>query len=383
MVPIAEEFGWSRSLVAGAMTLTIMKSLALAFVIGWLIDRYGPRRVLCVAMGLYALSILAFGMVPPSVPLFYIGFGITCALGAALTATTFGKALAGWFDGRRGTAMGLTAGIGTGLGSIGFPVMAGVLLTEFGWRAAFYGSAAVVGLIAFPIVVLLFRSPPDPEKTLPSRATVAGSEADFSLMEAMRTRQFWLLAASIGLCAGCMTAMFTQAVPVVQEQGFTLAQAVAVVTVLAGVCSAWQPIMGYLLDRFGQPFIVIPFYFLGTLGLWLIHHSSSMTVMLLAGGMMGLSLGAEYSALPLLLSRYFGIRYFGTIASVVYAGVAVLIGLVPAGMNALFDRMGNYHWALYAMEAAMLVATMLMMLLPKRMDLLPKSSSRSGAVGQN
>jgi len=317
-------------------------------------------------------------MVPPSVPIFYMEFGITCALGASLAATTFGKALAGWFDKRRGTAMGVTAGLGTGLGSIAFPVLAGVMLTKFGWRGAFFGSAAIVGLVALPIVFFLFRSPPAAESTAPvDAADLPENTTDYSLREAMRSRYFWVLVASIGLCAGCMTAMFTQAVPVVQQQGFTLAEAVAVVSVLAAVCSAWQPVMGYLLDRYGKPFIVMPFYFLGTLGLWLIHHTSSMKMMLVAGGMMGLSLGAEYSALPLLLSRYFGLRYFGTIASVVYAGVAILIGLVPVGMNALFDSTGSYVGALYMMEGAMLLATLLMLLLPRRMELLPRRNPQT------
>jgi len=368
MVPIAEEFGWPRSLVAGAMALSILKSAALALGTGWLLDRYGPRRVLISAMSLYILAICAFAFAPPKVALFYALFGVVCVLAAPLTSTTYAKSIAGWFNHGRGAAMGIAAGVGTGIGSAALPIVSGYMVIQFGWRSAFLASAAIIAFLVFPLILAFFRDPPSPGSSISpavnDKLGIGRSENDFTLKEALFTRTFWALVASIGLCAGCMTAMFTQVVPVLQSSGFVLPQAVTVVSVFAIVCTVAQALIGFLVDRISRPAVMVPFYLLGTLGLWLTHNGESFPMMLLAGCLMGVSLGAEYSALPLMLSRYFGVRHFGKIAALVYAGVAVLIGLVPVGMNAVYDQTGSYDRALGIIEAAMLLATALILFIP-------------------
>lgn len=365
MVPIAEEFGWPRSLVAGAMALSTLKSLALALGTGWLLDRYGPRRVLITAMCLYTLAIGSFALTPPAIGPFYVLFGAVCVFAAPLTSTTYAKALAGWFDRRRGTVMGIASGVGTGAGSAVFPILAGLMVTQFGWRSAFLASAGIVAFIALPLILALFKDPPSVHGVTGGDYRVSdSSDADFTLRQALRTRTFWALVASIGMCAGCMTAMFTQVVPVLQSSGFPMQQAVTVVSTFALVCTFAQGLIGHLVDRISRPAILVPFYLLGTLGLWLTHNAETFPAMLVAGTLMGISLGAEYSALPLMLSRYYGVRHFGKIAAVVYAGVAVLIGLIPVGMNAAYDATGSYASALTAMEMVMLLATALILFIP-------------------
>lgn len=373
MVPIAEEFGWSRSMVAGVMSLAVIKSLTLTLVVGTLVDWFGPRRVLTTALLLYGCGLLLFAFVPMNIALFYAAFGLCCALGAPMAGPTIAKALAGWFDTNRGAAIGLSAGLGTGIGSAVFPVLAGALLPVVGWRGVIVAVAAVVLLFAFPIVRALFRDPPIAGDDGNAPAAAAG----MSLKAAIRTPVFWSLMGSVGICAGCMTGMFTQMVPIVRDSGFSLEEGVATVSLFALVCAGSQWLIGSLIDRFSRPQVMIPFYLMGIAGLWLVMHAGSTEVLLAAGVLMGLCLGAEYSSLPVLLSRYFGLAHFGKISALAYGLIAVIAGLVPLAMNAGFDAFGSYFLAIEAMQAVMLAATLLILPLPSRL------SERSiGALGE-
>jgi len=368
--------------VAGVLSLAVVKSLMLAFVVGPMVDRFGPRRVIIVSFLAFAAGMTAFSMAPANVPIFYALFALVCGLGAPINNTTFGKALAGWFDKGRGAAMGFSAGLGTGSGSVIFPVLAGLLLSQFGWRAALLGVAATILLVGFPTMLAFLRDPPQKDA---ATARTAPEEADgFTLKEAALTRTFWTLVLSIALCASCITAMFTQVVPVVTEKGIALSHGVTVVTVFAGVCAIWQSLMGFLVDRIPRPVIILPFYLMGVLGLWLLNSSNSVPVLIAAGALMGLSLGAEYSALPLMLSRYFGIRHFGKIASTVYAGVSVGVGLIPVGMNAIYDATGTYDLALDILIVTTLISALMILFLPRhdRALILGPGDGRKQSAGE-
>jgi MFS family permease len=133
-------------------------------------------------------------------------------------------------------------------------------------------------------------------------------------------------------------------------------------------------LLGALIDRFSRPLIMVPFYLIGTLGIFLLHSASGMPMLLMAAALMGVSIGAEYCALPLLLSRYFGIAHFGKIACLVYGIVAMITGVIPMGLNRMFDATGSYVPALKIMEIGLLAATALILLLP---------SYRSAAAGRS
>jgi MFS family permease len=369
LVPISKDFGWSRTLVSGVMTFTIIKSLALALVVGWLLDRFGSRRVLLTTLGLYIASLLLFAVAPANVFGFYALFALVCLFGAPMSNTTFNKSLAGWFDQGRGAAMGLAAGVGSGVGSALFPVIAGTLLPIYGWRGVFVGVAIVVALVGIPVGYFLFRDPPETIVAQQGRNdAVAPPKEGYTLTEALWTPVFWILVASIGICAGCMTAMFSQVAPVAQSAGYSLKQAVAAITVFASVCAVSQTLLGALIDRFSRPLIMIPFYLIGTLGIVLLHSGTDMPMLLAAAALMGVSIGAEYCALPLLLSRYFGVAHFGKIACLVYGIVAMITGIIPIGLNAMFDATGSYVPALKIMEIGLLAATALILLLPSYKD---------------
>lgn len=361
LIPIAEEFGWPRAQVSGALGIVAVLSALMNFVIGPLLDRFGARRLALFGNAGFGLSLLAFTFTPPHWPAFYALFILAGFCSAIATSMVFSKITAAWFDQGRGLALGITGGVGNGAGSSLLPMLAGAAIAQHGWRAGYQSVALVVLLLGFPILLLFLRDPPKPA----GNAIAAPQAAGMNFVEALRMRNFWLLLLSVGACAAGLTAMFSQVVPVLAERGIGMERSIPVITTFALVCAAWQLGMGHLLDKSGTPWVMVPFYLIAAAGLWLLQHAQSQPLLLLSGTMMGLGLGTEYGALPLLLSRYFGLRSYGAIAGTIYAVVQLAQGLVPLAMNAVFDARRTYAPALLALEATIACAAFLLLLLPR------------------
>ncbi|MEC4591957.1 MFS transporter [Nitrospirillum amazonense] len=367
LIPISQEFGWPRAQVSGVLGLAALCAAAMAFATGPLVDRYGPRRLILMGSLSFAVALGLFSLAPARVLPFYGLFLLADIAAAFASPMTYSKAVSGWFDRGRGAALGFAGGVGNGLGATVIPIIGGVLLSRFDWRVTYQGMALMVGAIGFPILLRYLRDPPPGglRDAGPARAeTMTATANDLTLRQAVGTRAFWITALAIGLCAACMTAMFTNLVPVLTERGFALADGVTVVTVFALVCAVAQWLMGLVLDRIATPLILVPFYLLGLGGLLLLQYGPSMPWLVAAGVMMGLGLGAEYSALPFLVSRYFGFRSYGAIAGVLYGGINVGMGLIPFAMNGIFDVYRSYDPALHLIQGLMLAATAAFLFLP-------------------
>ncbi|MDE1145918.1 MAG: MFS transporter [Azospirillaceae bacterium] len=368
LVPISTEFNWPRAQVSGVLGLAAIFAALMAFVTGPLVDRFGPRRLILFGSLSFAVALALFSLAPGRVLPFYGLFLLADIAAAFASPMVYSKAVSGWFDRMRGAALGFAGGVGNGVGATIIPIVGGVLLSHFGWRVTYQGMALMVGAIGFPILWRFLRDPPPGgfRDAVPATETAMArkSATDLTLRQAVTTRAFWITALAIGLCAACMTAMFTNVVPVLMERGFSLAQGVTVVTTFALVCAVWQWLMGTLLDRFARPLVLVPFYVLGLVGLLLLQFGPTMPWLVAAGVLMGLGLGAEYSALPFLLSRYFGFRHFGAIAGVLYGGIAVGMGMIPFAMNGIFDAFRSYDPALHIIEGLLLLSTIAFLFLP-------------------
>ncbi len=380
LIPVAEEFDWSRAQVSGALGIVSILAGLLNLVSGPLLDRVGARRLVLAGSLCFGVALLLFTFTGPSLVQFYTLFIVAGIASAFCSAMIYSKVVAGWFDAGRGTALGFTGGVGNGLGAAVLPALAGAAISLFGWRAGYQAVALVVLLVSFPVLLRWLRDPPA------AALRQAGTEADqadgLTLGMALRSRVFWTMLLAVGACAACLTAMFSQVVPVLAERGIGMAESISVLTVFSLVCAIWQVGMGSLLDRAGTTWVMVPFYLIAAAGLMLLQHAGSTPSLLLAGVMMGLGLGTEFGALPLLVSRYFGLRHYGSIAGTMYATITLAQGLVPLAMNALFDRRHSYAPSLVALQVIIFAAALLLMLLPRFGRARQRDATRRPAMEQ-
>ncbi|MCQ8280020.1 MFS transporter [Acetobacteraceae bacterium KSS8] len=353
--PVSQTLHGSRASVS---VLLLMMAIATAMCLpsaGRLTDRFGARRVVlagavalpaCVAV----LSQLGQGAFASAVPrlLLFACLGIASALcGAPLLA----RLTAGWFFQRRGLVLGLVAGAGNGIGCVIMPALADWAIGSVGWREAYGVLAAAMLLVGLPAAVFLLRDPPSGE--------APDLEAGLSRAEAMRTVDFWLILLILGLGAGSLAAIFTHVVPLLLDRGVGPGEALAVAATIALAGSAWQPVMGAVLDRTGEPRWLSACFLLALLGLLLLWNATGPLAPLCGGLLIGVAIGSDYAVVPLLASRLFGLRSFGEISASLFGVNAIVLGLTPVLADLGYGRTGSYRITIWAACACLLACAVL------------------------
>ena len=178
-------------------------------------------------------------------------------------------------------------------------------------------------------------------------------------------RTFWILMAAVALGAGCMTAIFTHVVPMLMDRGISLQSATLAISIFALVTAGWQVMTGYFLDRFYTPKVAVPMFAAAILGLLCFQYGTALPTIYIGAALMGIGLGAEFGCLSYFVSRYFGLRSFGTIIGVFYSVVIVFQGGAPVLMDIGFDVTGSYVTSVWVLAGLLLLGTVLILLLPE------------------
>lgn len=372
LVPISTEFGWTRAAVSGVLGVIALVSALTYPIIGRAMDHFGARRLLISGSLSLGILVMLLSQVQASPVLFYLQYGLVGAAGAVCSSAMFSKVVSNWFDAKRGLMMGVTAGVGNGVGATVMPIIAGLLLPVLGWRHTYIAIGAIVIAIGFPILFTLLREAPPKPLTANATAEVEGK----TLAEAMRTREFWVLLVAVAVGAGGMTAVFTHVVPMLTDRGIALGEATGVVATFALVTAAWQVVTGGLLDRISSPRLVTPMFVAAIAGLLLLEFGTGSFNIALAGVLLGIGMGAEYAVLGYLASRYFGLRHYGAIIGALYAAVILAQGFTPALMDLSYGQTGSYDQASLLIAGGLAFGMILLFFLPA----VPNAARREAAV---
>jgi len=278
IVPLQEEFGWSRAQISLAVTVNLLLFGLTAPFAAALMDRYGMRRVVTCALLLVAAG-SAMTIFMTARWQLVLGWGILVGLGTGSMALVFAATVANrWFVRSRGLVTGvLTAGGATGQ-LIFLPILA-VLAEDRGWRAA----ALVVALAALavvPLVLLLLRDRPSdlgllpyggvPADVAPDRAEGVGParRAIDGLTMAARTRAFWLLAGGFAICGASTNGLVgTHFIPAAHDHGMAGPTAAGLLA-LVGIFDVVGTIgSGWLTDRVDSRLLLGGYYALRGLSL--------------------------------------------------------------------------------------------------------------------
>ena len=364
--PVMQDFHVSRAAVSLGFTLHLLTVAASAPLAGWLIDRYGSRKIILLATSLFGSILLLNKPLVANLGQFYL-FNIALGLvGTGVGPLPYGRVVSLWFDRSRGLALGLMM-VGIGSGAMIMPSLAQWLITKFGWHTANVALGGAVLFIALPIVAVLLRERPEdmgllPDGKLPEAVGAEGETlvSGLSMLDAWRTGTFWLMVGAFFLVSasvqGCMihlTAMFGD--HGISPQTAALGSSVAGASVLLGRGGT-----GYLLDRFFAPRVATAFFAGTAVGIGLLWMGSSAVILFVGALFVGLGLGAELDLIAYLIGRYFGLRAFGRIYGSAFAAFALAGAIGPLIMGAGFDSTGSYRVPLASFLAATLLATVLM-----------------------
>ena len=172
LVALQREFGWSRTVLSGAFSLSRAQGAVIGPIEGWLIDKVGNRRMILFGYLLMAFGFLMFSQVgnnkfwdigvfrlESGVWQFYIAF-ITISLGSGVGGWLAIMALLNnWFVRQRSLAIA-TSMSGIHLGGLLVPVLAlGIEL--YGFRLTTFGIGIFLVALILPVFTLLRDKPED------------------------------------------------------------------------------------------------------------------------------------------------------------------------------------------------------------------------------
>lgn len=371
MLPLEEEFGWSRTELSLAVTVNLMFYGLMAPFAAALMARYGLRRVTASALVLVAagagLSIFA------TAPwMLVITWGVMIGLGTGSMALVFAATVVdNWFVARRGLVVGvLTAGSATG--QLVFLPFIAILVAEQGWRQATLLVAAGA-LVVVPLVLLWLRDHPIQLGLTPygapegwTRTPRANGNAVrialSTLRRAVRVRTFWALAIGFAICGATTNGLIgTHFIPSAHDHGMPETTAAGLLA-LVGVFDIIGTIAsGWLTDKVNPRILLGLYYAFRGVGLLVLPFLLSATVeppMILFVVVYGLDWVATVPPTVALCREIFGADgpiVFGWVFASHQVGAA--IAAVSAG--AVRDATGEYTLAWFAAAALCVVAAVL------------------------
>jgi MFS family permease len=347
-------------MISGVFGLIAVGTALMMPLVGPLADRRGARGILLIGNLAFAISFALLALSNGSLVRFYFTFALVALTSAFVSTPILAKVITDRFDRNRGGALGFSAGFGNGFGATVLPIIAAIVLSQSGWRAAYLAVGIIIATVGFPVYWFLLRDAP--EAALASSSQL--DDGGLALGAAMRTRTFWLMIAALASAAGCMTSIFSHIVPILAERGVSVSTATAVLSVYALGTACWQMIIGFILDRVPTPQIIVPMYLASIGGILLLVFGAGSLALLSAGVLLAIGLGTQYSALPYFIGRYFGQRHFGATIGVSYSAVYLLQGSTPILLDHAFDVQGTYRIALIAICVCLLIGAGLLLALP-------------------
>ena len=367
IVPLQEEFGWSRGVISLAVSVNLLLFGLTAPFAAALMERFGIRRVVALALTVVAAGSALTTQMTRSWELVAC-WGVLVGLGTGSMALVFGATVANrWFVRRRGLVVGiLTAGSATGQ-LVFLPVLA-VLVDRHGWRSASW-TVALAALMVVPFVLLLLRERPGDVGLLPYGATeapapaqVTGSparQAVSALRMASHSRAFWLLAGGFAICGATTNGLVgTHFIPAAHDHGMPSTTAAGLLA-LVGVFDIVGTITsGWLTDRMDSRTLLGWYYGLrglSLLALPTLFASSLHPRMLVFVLFYGLDWVATVPPTVTLCRELFGDR--GTLVfGWVFASHQVGAGIAAAVAGLVRTSLGTYDLAWYGAAVLCLVA---------------------------
>jgi MFS family permease len=352
LVPLIEEFHWSRGLTAGAQSMSTILQGLLAPMAGILVDRFGPRRViLSGAVLLSGASIL--GSTIHSAGELYVYTGVLGAAGlVGLGPVPMGVLLSRWFSERRGRAVGI-AFSGMGFGVFVMGPLAQWLIASMGWRVASAALGAGALCVLAPVVWIGARDPrPGRDGRGPAgggasaRAAASDPSADRTLRRALRARAFWALWLA-NLCTPlAVFPITTHQVAFAIDRGFAPLLAASVFGMMGLMSIVGRVSFGLAADRFGGPLVATVSYGCtagGALALLALEADSHAGWLVVYALLFGLGFGARGPIVTVMASEFFGGRRFGVIYGALSVGNGVGGAIGPWFGGVVHDALGSYR----------------------------------------
>ena len=356
---MVQQFGWTRAQVTSGNALSkLVVGPVFGFIAGWIIDRFGPRRVMMAGILMAGGALVGLGWVS-TLGMFYL-FYFFNALGYVCGGPLPNQVLLSrWFDKSRGKAMGF-AYLGIGIGGATVPWISHALIEHFGWQAALRWLGLLIIAVSLPLAFFV--------KEAPLRSTsdrkMSGA-AD--VMGAFKTLPFFLLTFG-SMCSIAAVSGTQQNLKLFLslDRHFTQGDAARVLSLVLSFSIAGRLLMGWLADRFSKKYVMLLTYLLVAAGIPLLFLGRTRLAIYASAAVFGVGLGGDYMIIPLMTAEIFGMQILGRLLGVILTAGGIAEALSPWITGRLRDATGSYSESCFLLVGIALLGAAAVLGLPEQ-----------------
>ena len=347
--PLEREFHWGVPAIALGASIISLMVMIVSPIQGYLVDRFGGRRVVLWSIPPFAVSLCCMYLLPDRLGFFYLAWIVIPACGIGIWPISYLRTTAGWFDAHLGLALGI-ANAGIGVGTVFVPLLSAYLIGAYGWREAYL----VLGGIAFVAWPVAFVFLHDATPTMARDARNGDT-----LAEAGRTRPFWFALVGFFFLGLFTTSLIIHQVRIMVDAGITPSVATAIPAAFGAALVAARLGTGWLLDKYPASRIMAVLMIGGAIAAVIYAHGPTVPEAIGCAILLGAITGAEFDVLSYIIPRYFGRRAFGKIYGTMFSVFQLASAIGTYATGASRSGYGSYAPAMLAFTLVCLVAAVL------------------------
>ncbi len=346
--PLLNDFGWTRASTSAAYSLSFLIFGFVGITMGGLTDKFGPRVILTTCGILLGLGYLLMSQVT-SLWQLYLFEGIIVGVGMSALYAPVLSLIARWFVKRRGLMTGIVLS-GLGIGQLVMPPVISRLIENFDWRFS-YVILGIVALLVIVIATQFLKRDPSTMRQVPYGESENKSQVamdlskDYSLGEAAKTVQFWLLVI-VKFCYGYyMFSIVIHIIPHVTDLGISAVDAANVMAICGAMMVVASFSLGRVIDSIGPRKVFILCFAIAFASLLWLLQAKEIWMFYLFAVFFGLANGGNVTADTPMVARLFGLKSIGSIVGISSCAFSVGAALGPIMTGFIFDSTSNYQIA--------------------------------------
>ena len=379
--PLEAEFGWGRTAISAAASLNLLTYGLMAPVGGWLLDRYGARRVVVGCLATIAVGVTGTIFVR-ALWQFILLWGVVLGIATGATPALSGSVASRWFIARRGLALGILSNANATGQVIFLPILM-ALIVSHGWRPAMM---LIVGttLLLVPAIWLWLRDYPseiglepftDSKTTSEQKNFERGSARSFSLAatkDAVMTSTFWLLSGSFFVCGMTSNGLVgTHMIPHAIERGIPEVTAATAVGIMGVTSFIGTTFAGWLCDRVDARKILSAAYLFRGMSLFVLPYVTDAAGLFVFAVLYGLDWFATGPSTTAIIAKHFGQDRVGVLFGLVFVSHQIGSAIAALGGGWIYSHFGEYYYAFLSGAVMGLLAAGMALMIRRDRDQAP------------
>jgi MFS family permease len=369
VVPVSEDFGWSRSTVTFGLTIATLIQALFGVPIGMLVDRIGPRPLGVIGVALTCAAFATIGLASNGSELQWYALWVVMALATLpVQATIWTAAVATRFEESRGLAFAITL-CGASIAQALFPWLGTNLIASYGWQSAMALQAGIWAIVAWTGIFLFFRGARDQKPAARDGEEIAaavapGSAEGLGFIEGLKSSIYIRLLIASVLFTFVALALVVNFIAIQTDAGMEATAAGALAFWIGIFAIAGRLGTGFLLDRLRANMVGAGIFCLPVMAC-LTFLFAGPEAAFLAAALIGLTVGAEVDVIVYLATRHFGLKAFGALYGGLLVALSLGTALGPLAANEVYDATGDYDGFFWGAIGCMAVSVVCLASLPR------------------